>query len=117
MHARLRWCALAIACGVATLDLTASGSYIAVGVRPLVKIDSARYELGKAVFTGKAKLAETPTSPETQSATLAAWQKGLPASVQKTTNLPGMAGKLTAAQLDGLKHYLEVRYNLKTSGE
>ena len=117
MHARLRWCALAVACGVATLELTASGSYTAVGIKPLIKIDSARFELGKAVFTGKTKLAETPTAPETQSATLTAWQKGLPASVQKTANLPALAGKLTAAQLDGLKHYLEVRYNLKTSGE
>ena len=38
----------------------------------------------KAVFTGKTKLADTPTATETQAATLTAWQKGLPASVQKT---------------------------------
>ncbi len=105
------WCALA------GLSASASGNYVGGVVRPPVRIDSTRYELGKAVFTGKAKLADAPVNAESQSASLAAWQKALPASVQKTVDLNAMAGRLSAAQLDGLRHYLEIRYSLKTSGQ
>lgn len=90
----------------------ASGSYSGGGVKPPIKIDSTRYELGKAVFTGKAKLGDSKTDEENQKVQLSAWQKALPASVQRTADLPTLAGRLTASQLDGLGHFLQIRYNV-----
>ena len=60
MHARFRGCLLVGWCALAGLSASASGSYVGGVIRPPVRIDSARYELGKAVFTGKAKLTIFP---------------------------------------------------------
>jgi hypothetical protein len=115
MHAGIRIVALVFWCAIVSLTATASGSYSGGGVRPPVKIDSARYELGKAVFTGKAKLSDTPANAEAQTTQLSSWHKALPASVQKTANLPSLAGRLSDAQLSGLEHYLQIRYNINPS--
>lgn len=93
----------------------ASGTYSGGGARPPIKIDSARYEIGKAVFTGKAKLSESKTDEDSQKNQLEAWQKALSPSVQRTANLPALAGRLSAAQLDGLGHFLQIRYNVNTA--
>lgn len=104
--------ALACAGILVGFGVLASGSYSGGGVKPPIKIDSTRYELGKAVFTGKAKLGDSKTDEDTQKSQLAAWQKALPASVQRTADLPSLAGRLTASQLDGLGHFLQIRYNV-----
>lgn len=105
---------LALACAgiLVGYGAQASGSYSGGGVKPPIKIDSTRYELGKAVFTGKAKLGDSKTDEENQKTLLSAWQKALPASVQRTADLPTLAGRLTASQLDGLGHFLQIRYNV-----
>jgi hypothetical protein len=112
MKSGLGICVLVSACLLAITGMQASGTYSGGGVKPPVKIDSARYELGKAVFTGKAKLGDTKADEEAQKTQLSAWQKSLPASVQKTADLPAFAGRLTEAQLDGLGHFLQIRYNV-----
>lgn len=103
--------------GATGLPSMASGSYPGPGIRPPAKHDTAKYELGKAVFTGKSGLTIGAGNAETQGATLKEWQKALPVAVQRTTDLTAMAGKLTQGQLDGLQHFLEVRYNLKKAAK
>ena len=107
----------AVLLGATSVPSMASGSYPGPGIRPPAKHDMAKYELGKAVFTGKTQLAIGAGNAETQGATLKEWQKSLPGAVQRTTDLPAMAGKLTNDQLDGLQHFLEIRYNLKKAAK
>jgi hypothetical protein len=78
-------------------------------------MEPARYELGKAVFTGKAKLGESKSDENGQKNQLEAWQKALSPSLQRTANLPALAGRLSAAQLDGLGHFLQIRYSINTA--
>jgi hypothetical protein len=117
MHPVLLTVVAAVILGAASVPSMASGSYPGPGIRPPAKYDTAKYELGKAVFTGKAPLTVGAGNAETQGATLKDWQKALPVALQRTTDLPAMAGKLTSGQLDGLQHFLEVRYNLKKAAK
>ncbi len=107
----------AVLVGTTSVPSMASGSYPGPGIRPPAKHDTAKYELGKAVFNGKTQLTIGAGNAETQGATLKEWQKALPVAVQRTTDLPAMAGKLTQDQMDGLQHFLEVRYNLKKAAK
>lgn len=75
------------------------------------KIDSAKYDLGKRIFTGKAKLGSATTPGD--SARLAALQSRLPAKEQKKANLTALAGKLTAQELDALEYYVAQRFPQK----
>ena len=81
---------------------------------PTSAVDSGQYNLGKDIYSGKAKLGQaSATTATTQAARLKDLQAKLPKSAQKTVNLPELAGKLDAAQLSALEYYLEVRYQVK----
>jgi hypothetical protein len=108
--------ALLIGGGAPTL-LEASGSYPGPGIRPAVRVNTAKYELGKAVFNGKATMTAGAGNADVQGEKLAAWQKALPVAAAKTVNLPALAGKLTTEQIDALEYFLEVRYNLKKAAQ
>jgi hypothetical protein len=107
---------LLIGGGAPTL-LEASGSYPGPGIRPAVRVNTAKYELGKAVFNGKATMTAGAGNADVQGEKLTAWQKALPAAAAKTVNLPALAGKLTTEQIDALEYFLEVRYNLKKAAQ
>lgn len=107
---------LLIGGGAPTL-LEASGSYPGPAIRPAVRVITAKYELGKAVFNGKATMSAGAGNAEAQGEKLAAWQKALPVAAAKTVNLPAFAGKLTAEQMDALQYFIEVRYNLKKAAQ
>lgn len=97
--------------------LCASGTYTARPPRPAApgqaqKMDSAKYDLGKRIYNGKATLTAAP-APAGAEARLAALQARLPAGEQKKTNLPALGGKLTAEQLDALEYYVGQRFPQK----
>src|SRR3954447_22567047 len=75
------------ACGL----LQASGSYMIRPIHPsdqMVK-DSQKYELGKAIFLGKAHIKEQAGPEKTaQQLRLVTLQERLPARVRKTVDLP-----------------------------
>lgn len=106
---------------LAPLVLKGSGSYSIRPPRPPASIeltkdaDRERYELGKKIYTGKARLGGQ-TSMDTmnqQEARLRALQSRLPESAQKKTNLPALAGRLTPAEIDALEYYVNKRYPVK----
>ncbi len=98
--------------------LLASGSYSGRPPQPPANsdggttVDRNKYALGKNVFEGSVM---TPggSSAETQLARLKAAQMQLPAEVAKTKDLPALAGKLSAAQLEGLEYYVAQRFAMK----
>lgn len=93
----------------------ASGSYSArpprISVSGGEKIDSAKYELGKRIYTGKAKL-DTGTAPNGE-ARLRALDSALPEKERKKINLAALNGKLNAEQLDALEYYVAHRFPKK----
>ncbi len=100
--------------------LQASGSYNARPPRPPTITESRKasdkdkYELGKKIYSGKARLSTQSSVSATQQETrLRALQNRLPESEKKNTNLPALAGKLTAEQLDALEYYVDKRFPLK----
>lgn len=108
-----------LACVILPGSAVASGTYNARPPRPpKVEGDGRsiaerdKYALGKKVFTRKAdKLAVQPqANREAQQKRLAELQARLPASTQKKVNLPALAGKLTAEELDALQYYVSKRY-------
>ena len=70
-------------------------------------MDDAKYAEGKAVFTGKAPLARNTAATRPQRARLEALARR---SGEVGRNLPSLAGKLTADQLDALEYYVAYRY-------
>lgn len=95
----------------------ASGTYPGTGVRPPLggPVVAPLYNLGKAIFLGTAPLTPPPAPPPDAPARLAKLQAALPASVARTTQLPPLAGRLNAEQLDALAYYIAVRFNVKLS--
>ena len=98
----------------------ASGAYSARPPRPPAKsasgekMDSAKYELGKRIYNGKAKLeASTAVPLAMQETRLRALEARLPEKEQKSANLASHAGKLTAEQLDALEYYVAHRFPQK----
>lgn len=111
-------CAL-LACVVLSGTAVASGTYNARPPRPpkvegdergIVERD--KYALGKKVFNRKpdAAVAQPQANREAQQKRLAELQARLPASTQKKVNLPALAGKLTAEELEALEYYVSKRY-------
>lgn len=94
----------------------ASGSYVFRPVRAAAH-DSIRYELGKAIFSGKASLPRetrmTGVEREAQERRLANWQKQLPAKVRPTGELTALAGRMNADHMAALEYYLKVRYKVR----
>lgn len=71
-------------------------------------IDSAKYELGKAVFNGKAPLsAPNAASARAQKPRLAA----AAANAGKSgANLPALAGRLSESQLSAVEYFISKRH-------
>lgn len=93
----------------------ASGTYPGRPPQPPANIveTAQQYELGKAVFGGKAALTNQAASEKsTQLARLTALQNKLPAAAKKTVSLPDLAGKLSKAQMNALEYFLSVRYKI-----
>ena len=96
----------------------ASGSYSGRPPQPpaktgdTMKMDREKYGLGQKVYDGAAM---TPGggSADAQMARLTAAQRQLPADAAKMKDLPALAGKLSAAQLDALEYYVAQRFALK----
>lgn len=94
----------------------ASGSYV---FRPVqaAEHDSVRYELGKAIFLGKASLPREAKLPagerEAQERRLTGWQKQLSAKARPPGELTALAGRMTSDQLAALEYYLKVRYKVR----
>ncbi len=77
-------------------------------------MDSAKYELGKRIYNGKAKLDTATGAPMAMQETrLRALESRLPEKEQKSANLPSYAGKLTPEQLDALEYYVAHRFPKK----
>ena len=105
---------LVVAGALCTPQTHASGSYSGRPPQPPVSMDADKYNLGKQIFAGKAKLADTPgASAAEQTARLTELQGKLPKSAQKEARLPELGGKLSADQLKALEHFLEIRYKVK----
>ena len=99
---------------VTSLGLLASGSYPGKPGKPPRTPDVNRYQLGKAIFTGKKKLAAADDArKEAQSATIAKIESKLPAKVKRKYSVTGFAGKLSDKEMGALIYYLGVRYRIK----
>ena len=101
--------------------LKASGSYSSRPPRPpaLVAVPKdahrERYELGKKIYSGKARISAEPKADlkPAQQARLKTLQSRLPASAQKNTDLTALAGRLTPAEMDALEYYVNKRFSVK----
>ena len=96
--------------------LQASGSYMVRPVRPPDQVvkDSQKYELGKAIFLGKASIKEESGSEKAaQRVRLVQLQERLPARVRKTVDLSALSGRLSADQFAALQHFLKVRHKIE----
>jgi hypothetical protein len=111
---------LLAACVALPAATSASGTYSARPPRPPTKaaqsekIDSTKYELGKRIYNGKAKLDTAAGAPMAMQETrLRALESRLPEKEQKSAHLATYAGKLTAEQLDALEYYVAHRFPQK----
>jgi hypothetical protein len=103
-----------------TAPALASGSYSGRPPQPpaksgdgmTMKMDREKYGLGQKVYEGSAM---TPGGGDVdaQRARLKAVQMKLPADAMKMKDLPAMAGKLSAAQLDALEYFVAQRFGMK----
>ncbi|MEY2877889.1 MAG: hypothetical protein RLZZ15_269 [Verrucomicrobiota bacterium] len=102
----------------ATAPALASGSY---GSRPpkppttaggAMKMDQEKYGLGQKVYEGSAM---TPGggNADAQRARLQSAQAMLPADAMKAKDLPALAGKLSAVQLEALEYFVAQRFGMK----
>ena len=101
---------------LAPLAAFASGSYSVRPPRPPAAstIDADKYNLGKQIFSGHAELGQATADKTAQQAPrLKELQNKLPKAAQKNADLPGLAGKLSPAQMSALEYYVEVRYKVK----
>src|SRR5688572_11050957 len=104
---------------LAPICVEASGTYTVRPPRPpgLVRRDAIpeqrdKYEEGKRIYSGKAKLTTRQSAANTaeQEKRLRALQARLPESAAKETDLTALAGKLTWEQLDALEYYVRKKY-------
>lgn len=78
------------------------------------EMDDAQYALGKSVFTGKAALTANAAATKSQRVRLdriaaeVADRGGKPGA-----NLPALAGRLSATQMDALEYYVGKRFNVR----
>lgn len=117
----MKTCALFLTLAFAPSLLVGSGSYSLRPPRPPTVVertrdaDKEKYELGKSIYTGKARLSAQPSmgTMKTQEQRLKALQARLPESAQKKTNLPALAGRLTSEEIDALEYYVNKRFPVK----
>lgn len=115
----VRFAVFAVLLGAAArVPAFASGSYSGRPPQPpakagdSMKMDREKYGLGQKVYDGSAM---TPGggNADAQMARLKEAQRQLPADAAKMKDLPALAGKLSAAQLDALEHYVAQRFAMK----
>ena len=101
----------------------ASGSYPPnpprLGGAALSKIDARAYNLGKALFTERLALPDTPPTgcdPAANRARLDSVQSLLPERVRGELDLPALSSRLDAAQVDALLYYVSIRFRIETPG-
>ena len=117
----MKTCALILTLALAPSVLMGSGSYTYRPPRPPSVIertkdaDKDKYELGKSIYSGKARLSGQPSADamKVQEARLRTLQARLPESAQKKTNLPALAGRLTPGEMDALEYYVNKRFPVK----
>ena len=92
----------------------ASGTYPPGGApRPMLALDRGKLDLGRAIFHGQAKLGDADANSSSQRERLTALQAKLPTSARRSKDLPALAGKLSATQLDALEAFLESRFEIR----
>ena len=74
------------------------------------EMDSARYSLGKSVFSGKAKHVSNPSAAKKQKAQLSQLAA---ASGKDGASLPALAGQLSNEQMDALDYYVSKRFGTR----
>jgi hypothetical protein len=94
----------------------ASGSYPGRPPKPpaggAMKMDREKYGLGQKIYDGSAQLMGGGDA-SAQAPRLKAAQALLPADAMKMKNLPALAGKLSAAELDALEYFVRERFAMK----
>jgi hypothetical protein len=115
MHSRKHSISLVLAaCLLVPTAGFASGSYTSRPPKPATpkgeRIDSAKYELGKRIYTGKVQLGTATAAAPNTEARLRNLQSSLPEKEQKKTDLTKLAGKLNAEQLEALEYYVVQRF-------
>lgn len=106
--------------GAAVTAAVASGSYTGRPPQPpakagsgmAMKTDREKYMLGQKVYEGSA-MTHGGGDARAQAARLEAAQMKLPPDAMKMKDLPALAGKLTAAQLDALEYFVAQRFGMK----
>lgn len=103
--------------------LLASGSYPPnpprLGGVALAQIDASAYNLGKSLFIARIELPDSPppgADPVANRARLSAAQSVLPERVRGEVDLPGLAERLDAAQVDALLYYVGIRFRVTIPG-
>ena len=105
------------ACLAGPLSALASGTYCSCLPKPprpagkAESVDRDKFDLGQKVFNGKAAPGQGDAAA--QRARLETLNGQLPESVAKKKNLPVLAGKLSAEQLEALDYFVKQRYPSK----
>lgn len=95
----------------APVALRASDSYAPPPKQQQTELDTAKFELGQKIFTGKLKLPEADAKlAEEQAPKLKKMQAMLPEVSQKKAKLPSLAGRLSDPQLAALEYFVQKRY-------
>lgn len=104
---------------VSSASSLASGSYPPnpprLGGPALSKIDARAYNLGKTLFTDRLTLPESSpagANPAANLAKLNAVQQRLPERVRTEVDLPALASRLDASQVDALLYYVGIRFRI-----
>lgn len=103
---------MATACLTVPVRVDASGSYTARPPQPGASsrlMDRAKYSLGQRLFDGKIK-PDASADATAQTERLKRLQAALPKRVAAKKDLPAMAGKLTAEQLEAIEYFVNRRY-------
>ena len=111
---------LAALLGAAAVPAFASGSYSGRPPQPpakagdgmAMKMDREKYGLGQKVYEGQMKLMGGGDAGAQMTA-LKALQSMLPADAMKMKDLPALAGKLSAAELEALQYFVKERFAMK----
>ena len=102
----------------ATVPATASGSYSGRPPKPPatpggeMKMDREKYGLGQKISEGGATLMGGGNAAA-QMTSLKALQAMLPADAMKMKDLPALAGKPSAAELEALQYFVKERFAMK----
>jgi hypothetical protein len=109
---------LALLGATLTTPVLASGSYSGRAPKPPAqaadpaKMDREKYGLGQKVYNGSVMTAGGGEA-DAQRPRLQAAQTKLTGDAAKSKNLPALAGKLSAPQLEALEYFVEQRFGVK----